>query len=182
MRKNTTVEGKAKTKNGVVRLTFCAVAILLQILFWGVLLVKLNQYTQIGEAIIRAVSLILVLFIYSKNKTSTVKMPWIILILVAPVLGVVLYLSIGLDYSTRKMRKCYQQVDEVLFKKLPENSDVMDVMSTQCPQALGITSYLYNYSYYPVSHNTDVIYYDDAAKGLEAQLNDLAKAEHFNQF
>lgn len=179
MRKNTTVEGKAKTKNGVVRLTFCAVAILLQILFWGVLLVKLNQYTQIGEVIIRAVSLILVLFIYSKNKTSTVKMPWIILILVAPVLGVVLYLSIGLDYSTRKMRKCYQQVDEVLFKKLPGNSELMDAMSRQCPQALGITSYLYNYSYYPVYQNTDVIYYDDAAKGLKAQLNDLAKAEHF---
>lgn len=179
MRRNTTIEGKAKTKNGVIRLTFCAFAILLQILFWGVLLIKLNQYTQISDVIIRAVSLILVLFIYSKDKTSTIKMPWIILILVAPVLGVVLYLSIGLDYSTRKMRKCYQQVDEVLLKKLPGNSDLMDAMSRQCPQALGITSYLYNYSYYPVYQNTDVVYYDDAAKGLEAQLNDLAKAEHF---
>lgn len=27
--------------------------------------------------------------------------------------------------------------------------------------------------------NTDVTYYDEAAKGLEAQLIDLAKAEHF---
>ena len=32
---------------------------------------------------------------------------------------------------------------------------------------------------YPVYQNTDVIYYDEAVKGLEAQLADLAKAEKF---
>ncbi len=31
----------------------------------------------------------------------------------------------------------------------------------------------------PVYQNTDVIYYDEAVKGLEAQLKDLAKAEKF---
>ena len=32
---------------------------------------------------------------------------------------------------------------------------------------------------YPVYQNTDVVYYDEAVKGLEAQLEELAKAEHF---
>ena len=32
---------------------------------------------------------------------------------------------------------------------------------------------------YPVYQNTDVTYYDEAIKGLDAQLEDLSKAEKF---
>ena len=39
--------------------------------------------------------------------------------------------------------------------------------------------YLTNYSCYPVYQNTDVTYYDEAIKGLDAQLEDLSKAEKF---
>ena len=176
---DTTVEGKAKMKNGVKRLIFCGVAILLQLIFWVILFLKLNQYAQFLDYATRIFSLILVLAIYSENKTSTVKMPWIILILVAPVLGVVLYLLIGLDFSTWNMRKRYRMIDDVLLPKLPENTDVLEKLRQKNAKACGIASYLHQYSKYPVYQNTDVTYYDDAAKGLEAQLTELAKAEHF---
>ena len=45
-------------------------------------------------------------------------------------------------------------------------------------QAIFLIIYSKNASY-PVYQNTDVIYYDEAVKGLEAQLADLAKAEKF---
>lgn len=176
---DTTVEGKAKMKNGVKRLMFCGVAILLQLIFWVILFLKLNQYAQFLDYATRIFSLFLVLAIYSENKTSTVKMPWIILILVAPVLGVVLYLLIGLDFSTWNMRKRYRMIDDVLLPKLPENTDVLEKLKRNDSKACGIASYLHQYSKYPVYQNTDVTYYDDAAKGLEAQLKELAKAEHF---
>lgn len=179
MKSTVTVEGKAKTKNGVKRLVFCGIAILLQIAFWVMLFVKLNEYMQVIDAVTRIFALVLVLTIYSENRTAAIKMPWIILILVAPVLGVVLYLLMGLDFSTRSMRKRYRLIDEVLLKKLPANEDVLDKMKEQNPRAAGIASYLYNFSKYPVYQNTDVVYFDDAAKGLKAQLEDLAKAEHF---
>lgn len=179
MKTDVTIEGKAKTKNGVKRLIFCAVAILVQIIFWLLLFIKLNQYMQILAAVTRVLSLILVLCIYSENKTATIKMPWIILILVAPVLGVVLYLFIGLDYVTRNMQRRYQMVDDVLLPKLPDNRNVLEAMREKNLRASGISTYLYGFSRYPVYQNTDVTYYDDAAKGLEAQLKDLAKAQHF---
>lgn len=49
----------------------------------------------------------------------------------------------------------------------------------ESPQAGAIASYLTNYSCYPVYQNTDVTYYDEAIKGLDAQLEDLSKAEKF---
>lgn len=179
MKNDTTVEGKAKIKNGVKRLVFCGLAILLQILFWIVLFVKLNQYMQFFDYATRVFGLILVLAIYSKEKTATLKMPWIILILVTPVLGVVLYLLIGLDFSTWNMRKRYSQIDDVLLPKLPENDEVLNSLKSQNAKAAGIATYLRDFSRYPVYQNTDVTYYDDASKGLEAQLADLAKAKHF---
>lgn len=176
---DTTVEGKAKMKNGVKRLMFCGVAILLQLIFWVMLFLKLNQYAQFLDYTTRIFSLFLVLAIYSEDKTSTVKMPWIILILVAPVLGVVLFLLIGLDFSTWNMRKRYRMIDDLLLPKLPENADILEKLSQKNEKACGIANYLHTYSKYPVYQNTDVTYYDEAAKGLEAQLEELAKAEHF---
>ena len=179
MLKQSTVEGKAKIKNGVKRLVFCALAILLQMIFWIVLFIRISQYTQIIDYATRVFGLILVLVIYSKNKTASIKMPWIILILIAPILGVVLYLLIGLDISVRKRKKCYQQIDELLLPKLPENTDILYKLEQISPKAFGIASYLCHYSKYPVYQNTDVTYFEDALSGLEAQLSELAKAKHF---
>lgn len=179
MPNQSTVESKATTQNGVKRLIFCALAILLQLLFWVLLFLRLSRYTQVIEYATRIFGLILVLVIYSQNKTASLKMPWIVLILVTPVLGVILYLLIGLNYSVWTVTKRYQQIDSVLLPKLPENKEILDIMRQENPNAAGIASYLHTYSQYPVYQNTDVTYYDDAAAGLDAQLEDLAKAEHF---
>lgn len=179
MPNQSTMESKATTQNGVKRLIFCALAILLQLLFWILLFMRLSRYTQVIEYATRIFGLILVLVIYSQNKTASLKMPWIVLILVTPVLGVILYLLIGLDYSVWTVTKRYQQIDSVLLPKLPENKEILDKMRQENPNAAGIASYLHTYSQYPVYQNTDVTYYDDAAAGLDAQLEDLAKAEHF---
>ena len=65
----------------------------------------LNTQMPWINALTKILVLILVLYIYSKNKTSSLKMPWIILILVMPVLGVCLYLMIQTNKGPRNMRK-----------------------------------------------------------------------------
>ena len=135
MPNQSTVESKATTQNGVKRLIFCALAILLQLLFWILLFMRLSRYTQVIEYATWIFGLILVLVIYSQNKTASLKMPWIVLILVTPVLGVILYLLIGLDYSVWTVTKRYQQIDSVLLPKLPENKEILDKMRQENPKA-----------------------------------------------
>ena len=62
---------------------------------------------------------------------------------------------------------------------LPDNADVQKKLAAKNRHVAGITHYLKKYSGYPVYNNTDIIYYDDAAKGLEAQKEDLKKATEF---
>ena len=94
--KQDTLEGKAKTKNGVKRLCFSIICILLEVIFIITIVTRLNEYAEIINLFTRILSGILVLGLYASNKTSSMKMPWIILILIFPIMGVGLYLLIGL--------------------------------------------------------------------------------------
>ena len=176
---SSTLEGKKKTENGTKRLIFTAVSILLEIVFLLFLFTKVSEYATIIDWVTRIVAIFLVLGLYSMDKTSSMKMPWIILMLAFPILGVSLYLLVGLNGSTKKMRARYEEIDKKLLPYLPDNRQILEWMKEESPQAGAIASYLTNYSCYPVYQNTDVTYYDEAIKGLDAQLEDLSKAEKF---
>ena len=174
--KVTTLEGRAKTRNGVSRMIFAVIAIAIEI---ALVIIVVNYFDNSiwVQAGLRIFGLILVLAIYSQNKTSALKMPWIILIMTFPVLGVVLYLMIGLSGSTAAMKKRYAAIDEKLLPLLPENRTIQAQLVEQDPAAAGISSYIYRHSGYSLWKNTDIEYYDDATKGLEAQLEAMKKAE-----
>ena len=177
--KQDTLEGRAKTKNGVKRLCFSAVCILLEAAFIIAMITKLNQYAEIINLMTRLLAGVLVLKLYASDQTSSLKMPWVILILVFPILGVGLYLLIGLNGGTRKMRERYDQIDRELLPLLPNDSECRETLGRKIPKAGNISDYIQRNASYPVYQNTDVIYYDEAVKGLEAQLTDLTKAEKF---
>ena len=174
-----TMESRSKTKNSIKRLFFCLLAIFLQIAFFIAVMKRLNTQMPWINALTKILVLILVLYIYSKNKTSSLKMPWIILILIIPVLGVCLYLMFQTNKGTRNMRRRYQEIDAILLPCLPPNHDISDRLKKHYAPAGSISDYLYRNAAYPVYQNTDITYYPEAVQGLEAQLVDLAKAEKF---
>ena len=153
-----TVEGREKTKNGITRL---------------------NRYAEAINLFTRVPGIIIILNMYASPVTSTMKMPWILLILSFPVMGLVLYLLVGLNGGTGKMRKRYEEIDSRLLPLLLQNAEVRETLQEKIPRAGNIASYIQKNACYPVYQNTDVTYYDEAEKGLEAQLADLEKAQHF---
>ena len=94
-----TLEGRAKTKNGVIRLCFSVLCILLEAAFIIIVITRLNEYAEIVNLLTRVFAGILVLALYASDQTSSMKMPWIILILVFPIMGVALYLLIGIKWT-----------------------------------------------------------------------------------
>ena len=177
--KSTTVEGRAKTKNGVTRLVFSVICILLEVIFIILMFTKLNRYAEAVNLLTRVVGVIVILNMYASSVTSTIKVPWILLILMFPIMGLGLYLLVGLNGGTEKMRRRYQKIDEQLLPLLPENRKIQEKLQQKIPKAGNISSYIHRNAAYPVYQNTDVTYFEEAAKGLEAQLQDLAKAEQF---
>ena len=179
MQEETTMEGEASVKNGVKRLVFTGIAILLEVIF--ILFINFRfanqaEWFAIGT---RILGFLIVLYIYNKNEPSSMKMTWIILIMVAPILGVSLYLLIGLNGHTREMKKRYQEVDEQLMPLLPSGLVASKYLYAQDQRVANMARYVHETSGYPLYNNTSITYYDDAAAGIEAQKKDLRTAQNF---
>lgn len=174
-----TVEKKTSVKNGIVRMILVLLSLVLEVAVIFLLLHFAGSKAGWIYSIIHIISVILVLMIYGSHRTASIRMTWIILILVLPIVGTVLYFLIGLNGYTIQMRKRYVRLDKKLFPLLPENEDVFRRASARSGRLTGVMQYIRKNAKYPVYENTKVTYYDDALKGLEAQKEELAKAEHF---
>ena len=140
--KPTTVEGREKTKNGITRLVFSSLCILLEVVFILLLCTRLNRYAEAINLFTRVLGIIIILNMYASPMTSTMKMPWILLILSFPVMGLALYLLVGLNGGTEKMRKRYEEIDSRLLPLLPKNEQVREALQEKIPRAGNMVSYI----------------------------------------
>ena len=174
-----TMEKKSAVKNGIVRMVLVLLSILLEVVVIFLLLHYLGSKAGWVYSVIHILSIILVLVIYGSHKTASIKMTWIMLIMLLPIVGTVLFLIIGLNWHTLQMRKRYMELDKILLPLLPPNKEVSQHVRERSGRLAGVSGYLKKNAGYPVYENTRVTYYDDALKGLNAQLEELAKAERF---
>lgn len=172
-------ERKTDAKNGVKRLAFVAIACALQFFWIYVLVTWINHYSTLADIITRILVTIVVLYIYGRHVNAALKMPWLVLIMAAPVLGIILFFFIGNPDRVKGQRERFARIDEELRPLLSQDPAVMKEIHDKDSSVAGISDYLWNAAHYPVYHDSDATYYDDPVKARDAQLEDLRKARHF---
>lgn len=174
-----TQETKAAVKNGVVRMVLAVISILLEVVVILSLLYLAGQKAGWVYSAIRFLGAMVVLRIYGSYKTASIRMTWMLVILLIPIFGTALYVMIGLNGHSLKMRKRYEDIDKILFPMLPDGEKEAENARKRDGRLGGIVDYIRRQAGYPVYQNTKVEYFDDAEKGIEAQKKDMAKAEKF---
>ena len=174
-----TVEKKAANKNGVKRMVFSLLSLLLSIALWVFLLTKVSAHFAWVDIVLRVLSLFMSLRIYGQNKTSSMKMPWIFLILAFPLFGLFLYVLVGSSAHTKKMKMSFAEANALLLPKLPKHTEELNELRSADPAAGNIAFYIAKNNRYPIYNDSAVEYYSEAVYGLEAQLEELKKAEKF---
>lgn len=172
-------EEKTEVKNSVGRLIFVILSVLVQVGWLLVMFMRLNRYSTwiaVGSSIL---SVVVVLFIYGSRRNAAFKMPWIIIILAFPVLGVCLYLLMGRPEITRPMQKRLDVIDGELVKWLKQDEETFRRLEETDRSLANQSRYIWKYGKYPVWQNTDVEFYAEAEDGFEAQKKELDKAEKF---
>ena len=170
---------KEKTENGILRAVFTAIALIVQIA-WILLRVQvLNDYSDTIAGITALLTIVVVLKLNSKHTNSAMKMPWVMLIMAVPVMGLCMYLLFellgdpGVGNRLRAVRKHLRREDrEPVQKKLEQ-------LSRQDPAVANQFRYLWNAGEYPVYTNTRVQYYPEAKDAFRDMKAALEKAEHF---
>ncbi|MBQ4536193.1 MAG: cardiolipin synthase [Lachnospiraceae bacterium] len=172
-------ERRSEVKNSVGRIVLAGLTVIGQIIWLIVLAMRLNAYSTAISAFTTLLSIVIVLRIYASHRNTAMKMPWIMLILAFPLAGVCLYLMVGHLSLSRKMRKRFQKISADLHPYHEQDEQILEDMEKENPRIANQSRYISKFGNYPVCENTDVLFYDEAEKGFEAQLQEIRKAEKF---
>lgn len=180
MFENMVPEKTATVKNSVGRLAFAGLCVLLQISWLLLLFFRLNAYSAWISLATNIAAFALAMRIHGKYTNAAFKMPWIIVLLVFPMLGLCLYGLFGhVGLMGKKKQLQFKQLDQELFALNPQREEVMKRLEAEDYAIANQCRYINNFGGYPVFENTQVEFYPDAALGFEAQLAAIEKAEKF---
>ncbi len=174
-----TTEEKATVRNSIGRVIFVGVSVLLQLAWLVAAFLWLNQYSAILGAINRLVAVLVVLKLYGKHVNMAFKVPWMVLILVAPLLGLCLYFLLGRPGAAAPLRRTFARVDKTLEGLLPQDAKVMERLNAADRAIANQAHYIETCGGYPVYDGTQVEFYAEAEDGFAAQKEALRRAEEF---
>ncbi len=179
-------EQKTNVRNSVTRVLLVAIAVIVQLGWIVVLVMRLNRYSAVISLVSGALSLLIVLVIYNRDGSAAMKLPWIMLIAAMPVLGVVLYLLVeGSRYVSvdrRHIREARRRIVEEVLPAVPASLWDAGVLKRLERQDLGLANearYLRDACGFPLYDDTRATFYPETTQGMEAQLDALRRARSF---
>ena len=169
---------KKKNSNAIVRAGIVAVSVLLQAGWLLAAILLLNEYYAWISLATSLLSAVVVLKLYSKHTNPAMKMPWIMLIMAFPLMGLSMYLLINL-LGDPGVGKKLRSIRSGMKDKLHQDPEVLEKIEKTDKSAANHFRYLWNAIGAPVYENTQVQYYPEAVDAFEAMKQELEKAEKF---
>lgn len=174
-----TYEKKEQVKNSIGRLMIAVIAIVAEVLFIAMLINRLNEKYTLLATLFRIVALAIVIAISTKSTSASIKLPWVVLIMLNPIIGVTIYFMVGFSGSTRKMRMRFQKVDDELFSLLSGDKEVLEEIGESDLGVANIFRYISRKALFPAYRDSNIEFYGEARTALNAQKEAMRKAEHF---
>ena len=121
----------------------------------------------------------MILHVVNKSSEPFTKITWILLVVLAPPLGLALYLFVELDIGHRVLNRRLRELMEKTAALLPAQRPEPEGMAQAAPELEGLSRYAWQHGRYPVHGNTSVEYLSSGEDSLEAMLDDLRQAKDF---
>lgn len=155
------------------------ILLLIQIGWFVLSILKLSDFSAEINVGLKILSLVMVVYLVCKEDCPSYKIAWIILILMAPIFGGLLYLFAGNKKPTKKMHKRITQSREMLIPMLDNAHDRGEALRSEVPRVSGTFEYIKGSSGYPICGCNEIRYYPFGEKMYPDMLRELEKAEKF---
>lgn len=172
-------EERNRSGNSIGRAVFVGVSLLLQVGWLLLMVLELNTYSTAISLLSSVLASVAVLRLYSRNTNSAFKMPWIMLMMALPVMGLSLYLMVEVAATPRAVRKKLRQIRKERSGVIPQDEAVLTTLEKLDRSAANQFRYVWRNVHSPVYADTAATYYPRAAAALEAMKADLEKAEEY---
>lgn len=170
---------KKQLKMIVNRIVITVLLLLIQIGWFILFLFKLTDYSASIGALFSILSLLMVMYVISKDDNAAYKIAWIILIMTLPLFGGMFYICFGNKKPSKYLRHKMSEQHKHMKKMLPKNEDILKKLKEENPRVASTSVYLTKESDYPIYHNSYTKYYSVGEEMYEDMCNELEKAKHF---
>ena len=150
------------------------IGLVLQILLFLFVDLFLIEHITIISIFYGILGFLLVLGLIKHSKNYSYTLPWIIILIMFPLIGTLLYVILGKNKNNSKILKSIKKSEAESKKYLIQNEKIKNEFKNN-----GRLIYLSDYTGYPVTKNNDVTYYPLGEKAFDVMLEELKKAEKF---
>lgn len=160
----------------IKRAVIVILGVLLQFGFEIITVLLFSEYIAIINIIYRLISVLIVLAIIKYSTRISNYLPWIILILIFPIFGTVLLITLGRSYSKNKLFKNILQKESEYEKFYIQDESIKKEIENKNLDEL---KYIMNHAKYPISKNNEITYYKCGEEFFPELLKELKKAKKF---
>ena len=162
--------------NAMKRAIIVGLGIILQ--FGFAIIIRLFFYKYLGMITLfySVISILIVLGMIKDSTRLSNDLPWIILILIFPIFGTILLITLGKNYSKSKLLRNIFKYENEYKKYLIQDPEIEKEIKEK---ELDNIQYLMNRTPHFVSTNNQVTYYEFGEKFYPEFLKELKKAEKF---
>ncbi len=150
------------------------IGLILQILFFLFIYIFCAEKFLLINIILSIIGLLLILYLIKNSKSYSYILPWIIIILLFPLIGTLLYLIIGYNKNRSKLLKNIIKSETKYQKYLVQDKKIREEINNNSGMR-----YITDYAHYPITKNNDLKYYPLGELAFEDMLKELKKAKEF---
>ena len=164
------------------RMTIVGLAIIAQVVFWVILYYSLSKNAYISTAVNIVIDILAILFLFiviNKNQQEVFKLPWVIIILVFPLFGIVIFTLFGRSPLSKKQIKHRRKIKEEIARKVKSDDKAIANLKNENLEAYGQSCYLTNVTSLPLCENTKTEYLSSGKNFYNKMLKILSKAEKY---
>lgn len=158
------------------KISIVGICTLLQITITMILYLILGDFFTIIGVIYRLLSIRIILEIVTKSTKLSSDMPWIIIILMYPIIGTFFYIIIGRNKRSSKLLKRINKNIKESKKYLKQNDKIKkEIISMKD----GSLKYMIDYAKYPATKNNEIEYFSLGDDAFPKMLEEINKAQKF---
>lgn len=173
-----------KGKKGLLQLVFSRVGIVIVFLLLQILmLLAFFQYVSTnyihvfyGGAIV--VTIFGYMFLLNSSSDGSVKLTWMVLFTVLPIIGIFFYFYMRLELGHRLEKRRLIRLKNESNNLIQTSSTVKEKIKTE-KDLLGVATFLSGTGSYPVYENSELVYFPTGEDKFYDLLEELKKAESF---
>lgn len=159
------------------RIVIVTFLIFLQIMWFVGMFLKVTSYSQYITAAFKILSILVVIYIMNRSDNPSVKLGWIVVILLFPLFGGLLYLTIGGKQPISYLRRKLEPMIEESVRHLKADPEIEQELKEKDGSTASQIYYLEHQSGFPAYKDSKVDYYPSGEDCFKVMAEELRKAK-----